>query len=846
MKKIAIVITVLLLLMGIQASAQDYQTEQTEMLIRLNILDSELPDAEDTVTRGAFANILGRFIKMPEAEVAMDNSFADVSAYTEGSAAIYYLKNLGIMLGSGDGNFYPDQPITERQAVITLARALGYGYNSEETQAAALGIGAISDRELTYAGLVSDVFNALHCDCIVVENVGANPTYTRKDNYLSEKFGIYKKHDIVQSNSQTSLDGSGTPARNTVVIGTRRLNCEEYNIDSMLGMDVIYYYALADDQKEEQLIYAYPSKSNTVTEIRARDVVSFDGKTLKYTVGSWEKTLTVKGNADVIYNDVACPNYDDGMLMPLSGKITYIENGSDYACIKVEEYTNDLVMTSDDDSVSLKSSAKIELGKFDQDKLRITDAEGKAVKAEDIPKNSVLSMYYSKDRSVLRLVYSTLVMESAAILRMDEDTVTIDGTEYYVNKFYQKWQENIQVSQTTMYKVYFDWNGEIARFEKTQGDTNFGYLIDIFPDDSGDGIVLKMMPENSEPATFLCKEKISYNGKWIQASELAGKISYNGSVAQLIRYDTDQDGVISSIQTAVNRDTYTGSVADMELSGFKIAYKLTSADVYRVDAQNFGAAVPVSDATSIFFIAENPQKANGDYYWSRGSSFLKDDSRYTNVVGYMTKAGMGDAEAVVVYDEKTKSTIGQQTRLSVITEVAQSVNADDELRTRVTLLMQSKLIAFDLSPDINAANYGVGDVVRFSVNPRTYEVDALEMVCDKTDTEADFAYGSDKNYSNATYVGGAVYRLVSGSVYSYEDGLMCLSRGDLNGINLDKPQFEYYRNIAQSPIYVIENNKVTVGTEDDIISYVNDPGEYTGAIIHSRYSAIRETILYKK
>ena len=75
---------------------------------------------------------------------------------------------------------------------------------------------------------------------------------------------------------------------------------------------------------------------------------------------------------------------------------------------------------------------------------------------------------------------------------------------------------------------------------------------------------------------------------------------------------------------------------------------------------------------------------------------------------------------------------------------------------------------------------------------------------------------------------------------------MCLSRGDLNGINLDKPQFEYYRNIAQSPIYVIENNKVTVGTEDDIISYVNDPGEYTGAIIHSRYSAIRETILYKK
>lgn len=69
-------------------------------------------------------------------------------------------------------------------------------------------------------------------------------------------------------------------------------------------------------------------------------MVSFDGKTLKYTVGSREKTLTIKGNADVIYNDVACPNYDDGMLMPLSGKITYIENGSDYACITVKEYTN--------------------------------------------------------------------------------------------------------------------------------------------------------------------------------------------------------------------------------------------------------------------------------------------------------------------------------------------------------------------------------------------------------------------------------------------------------------------------------------------------------------------------
>lgn len=106
-------------------------------------------------------------------------------------------------------------------------------------------------------------------------------------------------------------------------------------------------------------------------------------------------------------------------------------------------------------------------------------------------------------------------------------------------------------------------------------------------------------------------------------------------------------------------------------------------------------------------------------------------------------------------------------------------------------------------------------------------------------------YGESNNYANTSNAGGAVFRIVSGSVYDYDDGLMCLSKGDVNGINLENPQFEYYRGIAGAFICVVDDNEITAGSDVDIVRYTDNPDEYSKAFITTRYGAVRDVVIYK-
>lgn len=138
-----------------------------------------------------------------------------------------------------------------------------------------------------------------------------------------------------------------------------------------------------------------------------------------------------------------------------------------------------------------------------------------------------------------------------------------------------------------------------------------------------------------------------------------------------------------------------------------------------------------------------------------------------------------------------------------------------------------------------------GDLVRFAID-RNYEVSKLEMLCDlKEDGTMALRYGESNDYCSTANVGGVVFRIVSGSVYDYEDGLMCISKGDVNGIDIANPNFEYYRGISGAFICTVDENEITAGTDADIVRYVDNPGEYSRVFITTRYGAVRDVVIYK-
>lgn len=852
MKKTAIIFSLLMLLFSVSVSADTgYNLKETELLSALNIIDEELSEAEEIVTRGEFAGSIVRFMAIDSVPSMYDASFADVTEYSDACNSIYYLKSRNILSGAGDGNFYPDIPITKKQAAIVIARVLGYGAvpgNTEE-HAAALGIIGMSDDALNYGELVSVLYNALDCKCVIAEYGSKGTSYKLKENYLSETFGAYRERGIVRSNSLTTLDGNGEASVNIVKIGNHELKNNGYDADALLGMSVDYYYITAgwykNEDKEDTLLCAVPTSMNTVTEILAKDITSFDGRTLKYLENNKSRTISIDSSIDVIYNGVACPDYEIAMLSPQCGKITYIENGTDSDCVKIEEYRNGIVSSVSSEYIYLKNGSKIDLNGFGDDTLFLYDKDGNAV--EDIPVNSVLSMFYSADKDILKAVYSTDVLDKAKVRSVDDEYIVIDAQEYFVNKLYLNWKNALKDISSATYKIYLDAYGEVAKIEKASGGKTFGYLISAYENEAGDGKCVNVLLEDGGIESIECSSKINVNGSRVEWKNLESALMYSGNLEQLITYQTNADGKITSISTAVNRDTYTGSIQDKEIDDFKISYMTDSSEYYKTATKVFGTSCPVDELTKVFFVADKPQQQSEEYYWSGSISSLENDDRAESAVGYKTSSQLGNAEAMVVYGAGASGTIGNETRISVVKKIETTVNEDDEPRVRVTFITGGKLVAYNLSEDLNPAEYNLskGDLVRFAID-RNYEVSTLEMLCDlRSDGTMAVRYGESNNYANTSNAGGAVFRIVSGSVYDYDDGLMCLSKGDVNGINLENPQFEYYRGIAGAFICVVDDNEITAGSDVDIVRYTDNPDEYSKAFITTRYGAVRDVVIYK-
>jgi len=854
MRKATFIVLLLMLIFSVSVSAMDtgYTNKEKELLGALNIIDEEIPDSDEIVTRGEFAEKIVRFMGMGSAPEMYDASFEDVTQYNDECNSIYYLKSRNILSGAGDGKFYPDTPITKKQAASVIARVLGYtsipGNINDHAQL--LGIIEMTDEPLDYGGLISILYNSLESECVIAEYGMNGTTYEKKENYLSEVFGIYKGRGVVKNNSLTTLDGSGTPSKEKVIIDNHELRIDKYNIDELLGMNVDYYYLSGkwhkNELREDTLLCATTSKVNKVTEILARDIASFDGRTLKY-VDDNNKSMKIDidSSIDVIYNGVACPDYELAMLSPQCGKVTYIENGTSSACVKVEEYVNGIVNSVNNEYIYLKNGAKIEINNFGDNELFLYDKEGNTVK--DIPVNSVLSMYYSADKSVLKAVYSEDVLNKAKITKVSDEYIVVEDKEYYANERYLNWKNALKDIGNTTYKIYLDAYGEFAKIEKVSGGNPFGYLIAIYENEAGDGNCIEILAEDDSIECIECSDKIKVNGNKVAWEKLEKELTYDDKIEQLITYQTNSSGEVVAINTAVNRDTYTGSIEDKKIDDFKISYKADSSEYYKTATKIFGTSCPVDELTKVFFVPDNSENKSDEYYWSGGISLLENDDKAESAVGYKTSSQFGNAEAMVVYGAKMSGTIGNETRIAVVKEMETAVNEDDEIRERVTFIIGGKLIAYDFNEDLNPAEYNLseGDLVRFAID-RNYEVSSLEMLCDlKSDGSMAVRYGESNNYANTDNAGGAVFRIVSGSVYDYEDGLLCLSKGDVNQINLDNPQFEYYSGIAGAFICVVDGDEITVGQDTDIIKYTDDPEGYSRAFITTRYGAVRDVVIYK-
>ena len=138
MKRVlATLMTVLMLLVvmpagAVQSTEDEVQSNGMRFALALGIMDETYQPSE-ALTRRQLAECYYNII-VNHAEITGfgDNIFTDVEDVDRSAVALCY--NTGIMTGTGNGTFSPDEPVTYIQLIKTMVVFLGY-----ETRAIAEG-----------------------------------------------------------------------------------------------------------------------------------------------------------------------------------------------------------------------------------------------------------------------------------------------------------------------------------------------------------------------------------------------------------------------------------------------------------------------------------------------------------------------------------------------------------------------------------------------------------------------------------------------------------------------------------------------------------------------------------
>ena len=129
MKKIiSLLIAAIMLISMVPAMAETTTASDSEeigLLRALGIFENDI-SAENTVTRGEFAVYAARMLGIGTDGYVDKRYFKDVPSSLREAGAINLMNERGLMIGTGNYEFAPNEPIEPMHAAIILLKIAGY------------------------------------------------------------------------------------------------------------------------------------------------------------------------------------------------------------------------------------------------------------------------------------------------------------------------------------------------------------------------------------------------------------------------------------------------------------------------------------------------------------------------------------------------------------------------------------------------------------------------------------------------------------------------------------------------------------------------------------------------
>lgn len=782
------------------------------------------PDRD--VTRAEFATMLMR--AMASAGIGSSDPagtpFTDLNDASWAIGDVKTAYDLGIINGMTETTFEPNSNVTYEQALKMIVCALNYGGQAESVQTSVPGqpwyygyvqtartlglvdnVTVIEGQPAKRAHIAQMIYNALDVKMLEkVEVAGGNVMYMEStQTWLKDKLKITKGRGELLADETNTMAEDGATARIGYALfsddingGTITIAKNGISLDGLLGKLVDYYYK-TDVNGNKNLVLAYgKGGSNISVKVDASNINRITGNYASgYTVEYYEsatstraQTLKVSANPIISFNGEVRTAVSASELNIEVGSLEFIADGTEYNKINVESYETYVVKSVNKtdkyivDMYRPSGSNTLYIDDEDGDYvITMKNSSGSAIDISNISQYNVLTVKKGKgmsNRTTLDITVSSKNI-SGTIKEIDDDYVNINGTEYEVSAYLDKYVSDAfkGLGVGDGCKAYLDKEGKIAYITKTaSSSTYYGYIASasISRDDVVKlALISQKTPSMGAPYVSVASrvkiDGISYSDseeilEILEESAKEDNTNIDGNrtkYSQLVKYTINSSGEVTEIDTAVISDKEDPD-DESTFKAFEVARKTGDLMQYKSSSFDFiGASnsdkFRVNSSTKVFLVPLD--RTEFDSYGRKSSSFFKDGAKYI-VEAYNVTGGLNVAEAVVVYEtEATEAVVEYSTPLFMISNITQTTNNDGFECDKVTgyqisssgTITDEKVVYTAALGDISD-DYSIGDIIMYVTDNKGYlKKDSIVDVFDADNFAPSFKHVTSSRPDSTAY-----------------------------------------------------------------------------------------------
>lgn len=754
------------------------------------------------VNRREFCSLIVRLLNMESLQTAEEKTiFLDVAPDDWGRAAIETLYRLGVVNGTSDNMFSPDEEITFSQAMKIIVSILGYIPDAELEGGYPTGYLSVAKKlrltesipntaqPLRRGEAALYLYRAAGTNCMERITYGYEERYDKKSQTLLEKYhSIQKLEAVVTEAGSASLTGNGFLDEKYFIAGGVQYECGRMDMAEFLGQRTIFYVQHTDDDDIPVVLYAF-SDSEDYIEITYPQFEEIDGNKIIYEQDGKEKKASVRTDARIIYNGRYFSRLGFEKLPFQSGTLRLIDSDRDgiMDILSITDYQT-CVLTSDaklNTVLTDKYFGAVNLGLDTAQYVRIVRYGEWMEYNPDISLRAGDVVQIARSRDGIRaevIVLNDYAAGKIETYSKQSNTCRIEGVPYELSSYFLESGQAVELGAEEAF-ASLDSNGSIVAITYAASE-DYAYLQSV----SLNGVFntegkIRVIRESGKAEIVPLTIKTKLNDEKISSERFVEEIG--NLEPQLIRLRVYADGSAANIQTAVHND----SKEPMERS-FSRDYQ-TDGSIYRAgNLMLFDSVYQLTNATKVFFVPKEPAKIED--YRVGNAGILNADGRYK--ADLFDLSNQYQASAAVIYQNgSTERNVEPYDFVMVIKECSTYLNDKGECAYRLSgwvggeitdLLFRAEgaldqtsnwlPYSTDKATMIGGGTpFGAGDVIQFVKDYNGY-CDKFRLLFDASQYTEEFFYESNvqdygklsqTNYYSELYSGyGQIERLFSGKL----------------------------------------------------------------------------------